>query len=138
MHLGALVLSACTPPANTAVVMPCCCCFTLAASAPDEFALLRQLLPLHRSGSLDLQLHTTQSHGLVVAEDAAHSPQVVQGRVCEQHLATALKQLQSGSSSGMQDIAAYVCGPPKMTDNVVHMLFGLGLPEAAVHTERWW
>lgn len=36
------------------------------------------------------------------------------------------------------DVMAYVCGPPKMTDEVVTNLIAEGLPASNVHIEKWW
>jgi hypothetical protein len=114
-----------------------------------------------------MQLHTTRTHGLppalqevcaqqqqqqlltpgTAAGQDVRPPQVVQGRIDESHLRAALQQLSkasgsssksSGVQSRVQDVVAYVCGPPQMSDDVLKTLLGLGLPQGSVHTERWW
>jgi hypothetical protein len=137
-----------------------------AAAEPSEFALLQQLLHWQQAGAIDMQLHTTRTHGLPLALQETRAqqqqqlpapgtaagqdvkpPQVVQGRIAESHLRAAVQQLSKGSGSSssslglpsrVQDVVAYVCGPPQMSDDVVKTLLGLGLPQGSVHTERWW
>jgi hypothetical protein len=134
-----------------------------AASEPTEFALLKQLLRWQQAGAINMQLHTTRTHGLPAALQEAGShqqqqqtasdtaavqgaqlPHVVRERIGNSHLRAAVQHLRSGSSSGMdvqstaQDVVAYVSGPPQMSDNVVKILMELGLSPDSVHTERWW
>uniref|UniRef100_A0A383VK06 FAD-binding FR-type domain-containing protein n=1 Tax=Tetradesmus obliquus TaxID=3088 RepID=A0A383VK06_TETOB len=145
------------------------------AAEPSEFALLKQLLHWQQAGAINMQLHTTRTHGLPpVLQEAINQqqqhlqqqqlqrtgaaqgiklPRVLQGRIGSSHLAAALKQLRQGTSSsnssdsssgatssecGLQDVAACVCGPPQMSEDVVQALLRLGLPHTSVHTERWW
>jgi ferredoxin-NADP reductase len=138
-----------------------------AAAEPSEFALLKQLLQWQQKGAIHMQLHTTRTHGLppalqdfasqqqqqqqlqgAAAAQHVELPLVVQGRIGNADLKAALQQLLASSHTtnssgsavgvGMQDVTAYVCGPPQMSDGVVQALHGLGLADSAVHTERWW
>lgn len=65
-------------------------------------------------------------------------PELVQGRIQQQHLEAAIRQLQRSSAPGGKDVLAYVCGPPQMTDDISQTLLKLGLDQGDVHTERWW
>ncbi|WIA32145.1 hypothetical protein OEZ86_002995 [Tetradesmus obliquus] len=79
------------------------------AAEPSEFALLKQLLHWQQAGAINMQLHTTRTHGL---------PPVMQ---------EAIKQQQQQQLQQQQ-----------MSEDVVQALLRLGLPHKSVHTERWW
>lgn len=107
---------------------------TYSAASPEEFALLPRLLAWQQSGKLLLQLRTTQVHGLGKQQPGATQLTMQEGRIDAADLAAALQDLQSGP----QDVDAYVCGPPQMTDSVVEWLQQLGVPPGSVRTEKWW
>lgn len=118
------------------------CCVFPAAATPGEFALLPRLLALQQAGLLQMMLHTTRSHGAIQAMQQlqqAHAEstplkevQQVQGRITRQELHKALML------HGTKELDAYVCGPPRMTDEVVGLLEELGVPGGCIRTEKWW
>jgi NAD(P)H-flavin reductase len=118
-----------------------------AAASPQEFALLPRLLDWQQKGLLQLQLHTTQDYGPIPSSCQQQADEVQQqpgppvervtGRIAEVHLQAAMQQLQQGAARA-QEVDAYVCGPPSMTDEVVGLLQKLGVPSSCIRTEKWW
>jgi len=121
-------------------ILDSCVCFLIAerlvwgraslsaASSPDEFARLPQLLQLHQMRAMTMHLFTTKRHGTPAAVTEALQQQqqsqssqgvadlVIQtGRIQQEHFQAALQQLQAGQAG---QVSAYVCGPPVMTDQV--------------------
>jgi ferredoxin-NADP reductase len=104
------------------------------AASPEEYALLPRLLAWQQRGKLRMQLHTTQAHGLGQHLQRQAGLTTQEGRIDAAALAAALQDLHTKP----QDVDAYVCGPPQMTDSVVEWLAQLGVPPDSVHTEKWW
>ncbi|KAF6251244.1 hypothetical protein COO60DRAFT_658230 [Scenedesmus sp. NREL 46B-D3] len=96
------------------------------AAEPSEFALLKQLLQWQQAGCINMQLHTTRTHGLPpVLREAVNKqqqqqqqvpgtaavqgigvPQVLPGRICKSQLQAALQQLSNGGSSSRSSSCA--------------------------------
>ncbi len=92
-----------------------------AARKPDEFACMARLS--------ELQSHLNLSVRYLVDTDA-RAPEFIQGPVRPEHVNAAL-----GPSP--RDAIAYVCGPPRMMEDVTDALLELGVPANAIHYERF-
>lgn len=89
--------------------------------------------------TLSLYLTGTGNDDGGLIEDGNLPNKTFARRIQEFDLQRALDGFQDGKSTSRQKTVCYVCGPPRMTDEVVALLSKQeGMSEERVLCEKWW
>lgn len=97
----------------------------------DQLRAWAQQQPSAAGTGLHLQFALTGEHPGMPLQHAG-TVQVQHGRLTQPVVQAALQ------ASPVEATEAFICGPPHMTDTMVGYLQHSGLPEHAVHYEKWW
>jgi len=101
-----------------------------------EFAFKRELEQMREhEGVIEIFYFITQNGQ---HEDPTQTPNPRErvGRVGVEEIREALRSLAADGKTN--DIEAFVCGPPQMIDSLQASLLSCGLPQQAIHHEKWW
>jgi len=102
-----------------------------------EFAFKRELELLREmhEGIIEIFYFITQNGQ---HEDPTETPNPRErvGRIGVEEIREALRSLAADDHTS--NIEAFVCGPPQMIDSLQGSLLSCGLPQQAIHYEKWW